>query len=108
MASPDEKPATQFPPPERRGSEDKLLNILFSIFTLLTGIIEGKDSFKVLDKPQLRDALCSKISTRGTRGEIPPKGRISFNPSKVVCLFSNINDTICLNITKSPYLLVIN
>jgi hypothetical protein len=93
LASPDEKPATQFPPPERRGSEDKLLNILFSIFTLLTGIIEGKDSFKVLDKPQLRDALCSKIS---------------FNPSKVVCLFSNINDTICLNITKSPYLLVIN
>jgi hypothetical protein len=85
LASPDEKPATQL--------EDKLLNILFSIFTLLTGIIEGKDSFKVLDKPQLRDALCSKIS---------------FNPSKVVCLFSNINDTICLNITKSPYLLVIN
>jgi hypothetical protein len=85
LASPDEKPATQL--------EDKLLNILSLIFTLLTGTIEPKDSFKVLDKPQLRDALCSKIS---------------FNPSKVVCLFSDINDTICLNITISPYLLVIN
>jgi hypothetical protein len=85
LASPDEKPATQL--------EDKLLNILSLIFTLLTGTIGPKDSFKVLDKPQLRDALCSKIS---------------FSPSKVVCLFSNINDTICLNITISPYLLVIN
>jgi len=93
LDSPDEKPATH--------SEDKIFNILSSIFTFSsspgsegpTGTIEGKDSFKVLDKPQLRDALCTKIS---------------FNPSKLVCLFSDINDTICLNTTKSSYLLVIN
>jgi len=87
LDSPAEKPATQL------GRSRKLLNILSSISTLLTGTIEGKDSFKFLDKPQLRDALYSKIS---------------FNPSKVVCLFSDINDTICLNIIKSLYLLVIN
>jgi len=97
LDSPDEKPATH--------SEDKNFNILSSIFTFSssislkggsegpTGTLEGKDSFKVLDKPQLRDALCTKIS---------------FNPSKLVCLFSDINDTICLNTTKSSYLLVIN
>jgi hypothetical protein len=85
LDSPPEKPATQ--------SEDILLNILSSISTLLTGIIEGKDSFKFLGKPQLRDALYSNIS---------------FKPSKLVCLFSDINDTICLNIIKSLYLLVIN
>ena len=81
MDSPPEKPATQ--------SENKLLNNLSSISTLLTGTIEGKDSFKFLDKPQLRDALYSNISS---------------NPSKVVCLFSDINETICLNILKSLYL----
>jgi len=107
LDSPVEKPATH--------SEDKIFNILSSIFTFSssispqplslkkreglggsegpTGTIEGKDSFKVLDKPQLRDALCTKIS---------------FNPSKLVCLFSDINDTICLNTTKSSYFLVIN
>jgi hypothetical protein len=85
LDSPAEKPANQ--------SEDKLLNILSLISTLLTGTIEGKDSFKLSDKPQLRDALYSNIS---------------FKPSKLVCLFSNINDTICLNIIKSLYLLVIN
>lgn len=80
MDSPAEKPATQL--------EDKLLNILPSISTLLTDTLEGKYSFKFLDKPQLRDALDSKIY---------------FNPSKVVCLFSDINDRICLNIIKSLY-----
>jgi hypothetical protein len=85
LDSPVEKPATQ--------SEDKLLNIFSSIFISLIGTIEGKDSFKHLDKPQLRDALYSNIS---------------LNPSKVVCLFSNINKTICLKIIKSLYLFVIN
>ena len=83
--SPAEKPAIQF--------EDNLLNILSSISTLLIGTIEGKYSFKFLDKPQLREALYSNIS---------------FKPSKVVCLFSDIKDTICLKIIKSLYLLVIN
>ena len=79
-------PATQ--------SGDKFIKIFPpSISTLLTGTIKGKNSFKFLDKPQLRDALCSKIY---------------FNPSKVVCLFSDINKTICLNIIKSLYLFVIN
>ena len=64
LDSPAENPATQ--------SEDKLLNLLSSIFTFLTGTIEGKDSFRFFDKPQLRDALYSKIL---------------FNPSNVVCLF---------------------
>jgi len=64
---------------------------LLSTIILLTPTIEGKDSFKLLGKPQLRDALCSKIS---------------FNPSKLVCLFSDISNTICLNIKKSGYLLV--
>ena len=49
MDSPVEKPDTQ--------SGDRLFKILSSISTLLTGIIEGKDIFKLSDKPQLRDAL---------------------------------------------------
>lgn len=85
LNSPAEKPTTQ--------SDDKLPNNLSSISTLLTGTIEEKDSCKFLDKPQLRDALYSKIYS---------------NPSKVVCLFSDINETICLDIIKSLYLLVIN
>jgi hypothetical protein len=45
LDSPAEKPAIQ--------SEDNLLNILSSLSTILTGTIEGKDSFKALNKPQL-------------------------------------------------------
>jgi len=63
-----------------------------SIFMVLASI-KGKCSFKIVDKPQLRDALYSKIS---------------FSPSILVCLFSNINNTICLKICKSLYLLVNN